>query len=127
MKKLLSFFVPVLLCCVLFSCEKKENRPGDPALVYFNHLIEGRYEKYVESIAYSDSMTDDYRRQMVDLAAQYAATEKETRGGLVSAKVLSDTVMQEFANVFLEVTFGDQTKEEISIPLVLCGEQWKLQ
>ena len=72
-------------------------------------------------------MTEAYRSQMVDLVAQYAAREKELRGGLVSARAVGDTVSGDVASVFLEVTFGDSTREEVALPMVKCGEVWKMQ
>ena len=84
-------------------------------------------QDYVRSIAYSDSMTDSYRSQMVDLVAQYAVREKERRGGLASVRALGDTVSGDVASVFLEVLFRDSTREEIALPMVRCGEEWKMQ
>ena len=72
-------------------------------------------------------MTESYRSQMVDLVAQYTAREKERRGGLVSVRALGDTVSGDVASVFLEVLFGDSTREEIALPMVRCGEEWKMQ
>lgn len=125
---------PIFLLAVLFgvsvwvSCGDGEGEKADQAaLTYYNHLIEGRYAEYVSAIAYSDSMTESYRNQMVDLTAQYAAREKELRGGLVAVCVLGDTIAGDVANVFLEVTFGDSTREEIALPMVKCGGVWKMQ
>lgn len=125
---------PVFLLAVLFgaavwvSCGgRKEEEVDKAALTYYTHLIEGRYADYVSAIAYSDSMTESYRSQMVDLTAQYAAREKELRGGLASVRVLGDTIAGDVASVFLEVTFGDSTREEIALPMVKCGDVWKMQ
>ena len=110
------------------SCGKDgQSAASRAAETYYGYLVEGKYEDYVRGIAYSDSMTDDYRSQMVDLVSQYAAREKALRGGLVSAKALGDTVSGDVASVFLEVVFGDSTREEIALPMVLCGEEWKMQ
>ncbi len=99
---------------------------GRAAVAYYRCLIEGKYEDYVRGIAYSDSMTDVYRSQMVDLVASYAARERG-RGGLTDVRVLRDTVVGDMASVFLEVMFGDSTREEISVPMVKCGRKWKMQ
>lgn len=129
MKKLI-FMCFLLAVPLLWSCRKKtvDEKVKEAAVTYYNYLIQGEYERYIAGIAYRDSMTEEYRVQMVDLAAQYAAREKEVRGGLLEVHALSDTILDGgTAFVFLEVLFGDSTREEISMPMVLCGEEWKMQ
>ena len=111
------------------ACTRKDDgeQARRAAMSYYECLIDGRYEEYVNGIAYSDSMTEEYRSQMVDLVAQYAAREREARGGLVAAKALDDTVSGDVGSVFVEVLFGDSTREEVSLPMVRCGEVWKMQ
>ncbi|MCD8317648.1 MAG: hypothetical protein LUC45_01795 [Paraprevotella sp.] len=72
-------------------------------------------------------MPDAFRNQMVDLVAQHVAREKERRGGPVAVRALSDTILGDVASVFLEITFGDSTREEVALPMVKCGGQWKMQ
>ncbi len=110
------------------SCrEKGPDEASRAAEMYYNYIIDGKYDEFVRSIAYSDSMTDEYRAQMVDLVAQYAAREKSGRGGLAAVRILRDTVAGDVASVFLEVVFGDSTREEVSLPMVKCGDVWKMQ
>ncbi len=118
-----------LTVCFLWGCHKTtpDEKVKAAAVMYYDYLVKGQYDSYIDGIAYRDSMTEEYRNQMVDLAAQYAAREKELRGGLVAVRALSDTIMNDVALVFLEVQFGDSTREEISLPMVLCGEEWKMQ
>lgn len=129
MRKIISVLVAFFCVAVWMSCSGNTEKEAvdKAALLYYTHLIEGRYEDYVAAIAYSDSMTEGYRSQMVDLTAQYAAREKKLRGGFSSVRVLGDTIAGEVANVFLEVVFGDSTREEIALPMVKCGDVWKMQ
>ena len=122
MRKIIPLWVAFLGLSLWVSCGKSDkSEVSRAAETYYNYLIEGKYEDYIHSIAYSDSMTESYRSQMVDLVAQYAAREKERRGGLVSVRALGDTVSGDVASVFLEVLFGDSTREEIALPMVRCG------
>lgn len=128
MRKVFWIWVAFLSLPFWVSCGSGEkSEVSRAAETYYQYLIEGQYEQYVGSIAYSDSMTETYRNQMVDLVAQYAAREKELRGGLSSVRAMGDTVSGDVANVFLEVVFGDSTREEIALPMVKCGEVWKMQ
>jgi hypothetical protein len=33
----------------------------------------------------------------------------------------------DIANAFIEITFADSVKENVSVPMVKCGEIWKMQ
>lgn len=130
MKRLWPWAFLMIACCL--SCGRESSSVEDKAvqqaaLVYYNYLIEGQYEQYVGAIAYSDSMPSSYKSQMVDLTAQYVERERQLKGGLASVRALNDTIMGETACVFLELTYGDSTREEISLPMVRCGDKWKMQ
>lgn len=128
MKSLFRFAFLSLLSCLMFACGGRDNsEAGRAAECYYRYLIDGKYADFVGGIAYSDSMPESYRGQMVDLVSQYAVRERELRGGLSDVKVLRDTVSGDVGNVFLEVVFGDSTREEISVPMVKCGKEWKMQ
>ena len=90
MRKIIPLWMAFLGLSLWVSCGKSDkSEVSRAAETYYNYLIEGKYEDYVRSIAYSDSMTDSYRSQMVDLVAQYAVREKERRGGVASALEMS--------------------------------------
>lgn len=129
MRKLLHILVAVVILSVWAACgDKKESHPaGEAAMMYYGYLLKGQYAEYVNAIAYSDSMTDDYKNQMVDLTAQYMAREKELRGGLVNVELIGDTIAENMASAFIELIYGDSTREEIAVPMVLCNGVWKLQ
>ncbi len=115
-------------CLLSLSCGRPDfSEAGEAAAVYYGYLVEGQYSDYVKGIAYCDSMTDSYRSQMVDLVAQYAARERDLHGGIVSVRPVREAVTGETANVMLEILLGDSTCEEIAVPMVKCGEVWKMQ
>lgn len=131
--KMMKHFWACLCVCagasLWMACSRKDDgeQARRAAMSYYECLIDGRYEEYVNGIAYSDSMTDVYRSQMVDLVAQFAAREKKAHGGVIAAQALRDTVSGDVASVFLEVLFGDSTREEVVVPMVKCGGEWKMQ
>ena len=120
--------VAALGLSLCMSCRKDgKSEISRAAETYYGYLIEGKYADYVGAIAYSDSMSGVYRSHMVVLVAQFAAREEKERGGIISVQALGDTVSGDVASVFLEVLFGDSTHEEVTMPMVKCGGEWKMQ
>ncbi len=124
-------FGALLLGCVLFctaACGGPSyEEPRSAAEAYYGHLVKGDYAKFVDGMAHRDSMTEAYHSQLVDLAAHFAAREKESRGGLQAVRSVSDTVAGDVALVFLEFSYADSTREEVMVPMVRCGKVWKMQ
>ncbi len=122
----LCLLVVAVFCSTACSGPSYEN-PRSAAETYYGHLIEGDYEKFVDGMAHRDSMTETYYSQLIDLATHFATREKELRGGLQAVRAVSDTVVGDVALVFLEVSYADSTREDISVPMVRCGDVWKMQ
>lgn len=131
MKVFRTLFLLVMLAGLgATSCRdtKTENEHmREAALSYYGHLIAGEYDQCVDAIVYKDSMTEEYRAQMIDVMAQYAEREKQRTGGMVSVRVLADTLLEDVGHVFLEAVYADSTSEEISLPMVLSEDGWKIQ
>jgi hypothetical protein len=62
--------------------------------------------------------------QFVDLMEQFLHEEKELRGGILSAKAERDTIVDTISMVYLNVHFGDSTREEIILPVVYTRGRW---
>ena len=127
-------FLPLLLLLLIVGC----NREGDhythrsarqAAERFYAHLIEGRYDDYVSARYDSDSLPQAYRSQLIDLAAQFMAQQRKTRGGILSATAMADTLIEadSSARVRLDLVFADSLREEISIALVFRNEKWKMK
>ena len=127
-------FLPLLLLLLIVGC----NREGDhythrsvrqAAERFYAHLIEGRYDDYVSARYDSDSLPQAYRSQLIDLAAQFMVQQRKTRGGILSATAMADTLIEadSSARVRLDLVFADSLREEISIALVFRNEKWKMK
>lgn len=128
MKKILFVFCVGLLVVANTGCgSTAEEKASEAALKYYEYLLDGAYQDYVGGIAYSDKMTEKYRKQLVDLSAQYMQREKDLHGGILKVTYQSGIFTDSLANVLLELHFADSTSEEISVPMVLSDGQWKLQ
>ena len=124
----------VLLLLALTACSddrKVDTRHEDiraRAAEGYGYLVEGDIDRYLSLIHDYDSLPEEYRTQLHDLFAQYLDKERRTHGGLVAAQVIGDSILDSVrAEAFLEVSFGDSTREQVSLPLLLKHGKWMLQ
>jgi len=95
---------------------------------YYGYLIEGNVDKYVGGIHDYDSLPEEYQSQLCDMMAQYLAYEDRQHGGITHAKATRDTIIDSIhAQVFLDLTYGDSTIEQINVPMILTDDGWKLK
>lgn len=123
--------IPVLLVAFLQSCkdEKEEEiTPAQQAEIYYNMLAKGQYEDFVRGTYGCDSLPGEYLSQRIDLLAQHVKKEQGKRNGYVSFKALSDEELSDTEHlVYLEVVFGDSTRERIACPLILKDGRWLMR
>lgn len=118
----------VLLAMMVLSCAGDDHRRVRKAAVRsYEYLQKGKYEKFVSEIAYADSMSEDYRAQMVDLVKEFAASQEMQHGKLVRVEATNDTIVDAMAHVFLQLSYADSTSEEVGVPMVKVGKRWKMQ
>ncbi len=120
--------VAALLTMVMtLSCSTDSERVRRAAEKDYEYLKKGKYERFVGEIAYVDSMSEDYRSQMVDLVHEYTESLNRQHGGFADITATSDTIFGDQAHVFLQITFADSTSEEMGVPMVRVGDEWKMQ
>ena len=132
MKKVLLFLV-MGMGLGLSSCKKEAPDPsyfaGIAAKGYYDLLLEGKYQEYVDGFNMPNKIPDGYRSQLVLNAQMFVEQQNEVHQGMKKVVVLSakaDTV-HHVADVFLSVTYGDSTKEQIVVPMVKVKERWKMR
>lgn len=120
---------------MLFSCGSKSSGPtaaelaGQAAQVYYEQLLKGDYESFVDGRYQPNKMPKDYREQLITNAKMYIGQQKEEHKGIKSVTVTdarADSV-KHVANAFLTLTFGDNSKEEIVVPMVEKNNVWYLR
>lgn len=121
MKKILFFLLSVMS---LFSCKEKTPDPGYYAGIaakgYYDMLLEGRYDEFVEGQNMPHRIPEGYRQQLVLNAKMFVEQQKNEHRGMKAFQILdakADTV-HHLADVYLSVTYGDSTKEQIVVPMV---------
>ncbi|MBR4757660.1 MAG: DUF4878 domain-containing protein [Bacteroidaceae bacterium] len=118
-----------LAISMLVSCRENEHKAARKAAEqYYGYLIDGDVEKYVKAIHDYNELPEEYRNQLRDMFAQYLDNEQKMRGGLIQARALHDTIVDDlYAHILMEVTFGDSTQEQVFLPLILTDKGWKLK
>ena len=128
-----SLILLIFAALMLGGCSKKEQSPealaGQAAKAYYDRLLAGDYEGFLSGKAATDSLPDDYRAQLLISYKQYKKTLDEMHGGVASVTISNtrnDSIMQ-MMQTFLLLNFKDSTKEEIIVPMVLEGAEWKMR
>ncbi len=122
------------LCTLLTaSCKKEEIKPEDVALqaakAYYDQLLQGDYDAYLEGMLKGDSVAPDYRSQLKLNMQMYIERQKAEHKGISKVTALratSDTVLHT-VNAFLALAYADSTEEEIIVPMVEKNGVWYLK
>ena len=126
----------VLLISV--ACSKKaspENRPMPPpptteeVMALYDLYRQGNYQACVEAMASCEGKPATYRKEMEWMLKQHADNKKKETGGITQARLSRITLHDNgnMANVFLNITYKDNTTEEIIWQLVYVHDKWRLR
>ncbi len=129
------YLITTLCCLVLASCGNKasnvspDEMASRAAKLYYENLLHGKCEAYVDGFYRPDSIPESYREQLIVSAKQYVGQMKKDHQGLVSVEAVgarTDTA-KHVGEAYLLLGFGDKTKEEVVVPLVLHDGNWMLR
>ena len=97
---------------------------------YYDHLIHGEYEQFLEGVDQPHYRSkEDYRAQLLDTYKQFMAQQQTAHRGILEVRVSNantDTI-QRYTNVFLVLCYGDSTNEEIVVPMVEQQGRWRMK
>ena len=118
-----------LLSVCLFACKKglmTHEAAREAAEEFYSMLIKGDYKGFVEGYADAENMPEDFRRQLVDATAQFAA--KDDMRSLCRVEATSDSLSEDStAYVMLQLHFNDSTSEQVGLSLILTETGWKMK
>ena len=127
---------PILVLLLLSACggnnnvdlsEKSSAGARRAAEHFYSLLAKGDAKMYVDNMSQVSKMDSCKYSQFVDLIDQFLYEEKEIRGGILVANASEDKMMDSISMVYLDVLFGDSTREEIMLPLVYSRGRWWLR
>ena len=121
----------VMLVFLAGSCSSpsKEELASLAAKGYYQHLIEGDIEHFLEGRMMADSLPADYRSQLIDGYSQFLAQQVKARGGINEVRVsraFTDST-QQYTSVLLTLCYGDSTSEEVVVPMVERNGCWRMK
>ena len=128
MKHLL-FIVLVFLALCACSSPTPEEMASLAAKGYYEHLLKGDYDKFLEGKAGSDSLPEAYRRQLLAGYKQFLSQQNSLHNGINEIRVINarrDTILN-YTNVFLMLCFGDSTNEQVSVPMIEHNGRWRMK
>ncbi len=128
MKKLLYLFVAMVIVACTSSLDQGEVA-ARAAKEYYGYLLQGNIALFVDGHYRPDSIPDTYREQLITNTKMYVNQQNEEHRGIKDIRIVdTKTDMQKHAaNVFLVLSFGDSTSEEIVVPMVESGGVWYLR
>jgi hypothetical protein len=102
---------------------------GLAAKGYYQHLVAGEYEQFVEGRLMADSLPADYRLQLIEGYKQFVAQQLEARKGIqeVSVSRAYTDSLADYTNVLLMLCYGDSTTEEVVVPMVEHNGRWRMK
>ena len=124
----------VLAAMLLIACGgKSDDNPsemvGRTAKLYYDNLLHGRYDVFVDGFYRHDSIPGSYRSQLIDNARMYVAQMNDDHHGLYRVDLIratADTARNE-GRAFLLLCFADSTREEIVVPMVRVEKLWMMR
>ena len=128
MKHLL-FIVLVFLALCACSSPTPEEMASLAAKGYYEHLLKGEYDKFLEGKAGSDSLPEAYREQLLAGYKQFMAQQNSQHNGINDIRVINamrNTILN-YTNVFLMLCFGDSTNEQVSVPMIEHNGSWRMK
>lgn len=124
--------LPLLVFAFLFSCSGKHEQAdvaGVAAKQYYDYLLQGQYDAFVDGQYRTDSLPPHYREQLIDNAKMFVAQQKSEHHGLHEVKIKTTKINEKAhtAEAFLVFLYGDSTTEEVLVPMVEHDNLWYMK
>ena len=119
----------ILISVAACSSMTPEEMASLAAKGYYEHLLRGEYEQFLEGKVGADSLPDDYREQLLTSYRQFMAIQNKAHHGIREVRIsrASTDTAQHLTSVFLVLCYGDSVNEEIVVPMVQQDRGWRMK
>ena len=103
-----------------------EERAAQAAKTYYDYLVAGRYEQFLDGRVGADSLPDDYREQLLTSCQQFMAQQTKAHQGISDVRISNARTdsLTAYVSVFLLLCYADSVQEEIVVPMVEHDGRW---
>lgn len=132
-------FLFILVVLGFVAC-KKDASPEEVALqvakTYYDQLLEGDAESFVDGMDLHGDIYPSYREQLIANARMFVHQQETEHNGIKEVRPMratvdtimrADTIYRLEANTFLLLCFGDSLEEEVVVPLVRRNGIWLMR
>lgn len=125
-------FLPFyLFIFISLSCSHRSpaELAGKVAQQYYQQLIKGDYESFVDGTYQPEAIPPSYRSQLIDNAKMFVGRQQSEHRGIRDVRLANATTdsLETAASVYLVFCYGDSTAEEVLVPMVLHEGTWYLK
>ena len=111
------------------GCSSKptaEERAAQAAKTYYDYLVAGRYEQFLDGRVGADSLPDGYREQLLTSCRQFMAQQTKAHQGISNVCISNARTdsLADYVSVFLLLCYADSLQEEIVVPMVEHDGRW---
>ena len=132
MKRFLSI-LPLVSIILFTACRKEVQDLNSGAAVcsqaetYYQNLMSGQYEKYLEGISGACTMLPEQRSQTLQALKTFCQNQQAQHGGMVSVHGIEALLQGKRAEVYMDIIYADSVSERIVIPMVLKDSVWRME
>lgn len=134
-----------LLSLILFSCSSDEPQnhadlAAQTAKVYYDQLLQGDIKSFVDGTAMHVKVVPTYREQLETNMKMFIGQQEKDHKGIKSVKKVKGTLTcptdaqgqpkdtaHITANAFLLFKYGDNTTEQVVVPMVRVNGTWMMR
>ena len=99
------------------------------AKLYYEQLLEGKYEAFLEGENRPRKLPDGYRKQLLINLQQFMEQQKSQHKGIDAISLASSVFSEKdsTASVFLLFHYGDKTTEQVVVPMIKRKSVWMMR